>query len=103
MIYYVLKDEKKYDTIGNENNNGLYRDYIIEIEAPSDNFNNCYISHTETFYRETDNWENARNKKIKEIDKNKYKIVRSDECSCSNYLTFYQQIDFEEKYTKEKI
>ena len=35
--------------------------------------------------------------KLKEIDKNKYKIVRSNECSCSNYLTFYQQIDFEEK------
>jgi len=31
MNYYVLKDEKKYDSIGNEDK-GLYRHYVVEVE-----------------------------------------------------------------------
>jgi len=97
MNYYVLKDEKKYDSIGNEDK-GLYRHYVVEVEPfDKNNLCNCYISHTEMFCRETNCWENIRNRRIDEIDKSKYRLVKESECSCSNYLTFYQQIDFKDK------
>lgn len=97
MNFYVLKNEKKYDNIGNEGK-GLYHNYVIEIEPPNKNkFYNCYISHTEIFYKELYSWETSRAIRLDSIDKINYNLVSPEECNFSDYLSIYQLMRFKEK------
>lgn len=88
MIFWVRKDACKYDSIGNEysghpKSKGLYRNWLCEVKSKE---GSVWLSHSEYFDREHDNWECSIYGKsefeIKEPENlNDYKQVSKQECS----------------------
>lgn len=108
-IFRVLQGEEKYDSMANNRDDGLYRNYLYEIEPKDkEKYESIWVVHREYFDHWTDSWRQHGQYYNVEVEKptnlERFRIVDEKSCSLSSSWTFWkvlerktEKIEFDEK------